>query len=235
MAVMERMATQRQEESGPGAVLGLLSYRPYITLVATGDTALARRQLTELLRRHPLDSIPPEDLEYEILRDLYAKLGERGELRRLRTRMEGAIPAGQREPGDSLGWELADAEARGDAPAALDLVGRWRVAAYCTSCRLVDEATWWEKAGRGDSALAALERSVNGVSDGFRDNYIGLYYGAALYRAAGLAESQGDRTKAREYYQRFIDDWRNAEPAFRPQVTEARRRLATLGTDAARP
>jgi tRNA A-37 threonylcarbamoyl transferase component Bud32/tetratricopeptide (TPR) repeat protein len=235
MAAMERMALQRQEESGPGAVLGLLSYQPYTTLVARGDTALARRQLAELLRRHPLDSIPPEDLEYEILRDLYAKLGERGELRRLRARLEEAIPVGQRVAGDSLGWELADAEARGDQQAALDLVRRWRMAAYCTSCRLVDEATWWERSGRGDSALAVLERSVGGVSDGFRDNYIGLYYGPGLYRAAGLAESQGDRAKAREYYQRFIDAWRNAEPAFRPQVAEAKRRLAALGSDAPRP
>jgi tRNA A-37 threonylcarbamoyl transferase component Bud32/tetratricopeptide (TPR) repeat protein len=235
MAVMARMATERQEESGPGAVLGLLSFRPYTTLVARGDTALARRQLTELLRQHPLDSIPAEDLEYEILRDLYAKLGERGELRRLRARMEEALPAGQRVPGDSLGWELADAEARGDEQGAIDLVRRWRVAAYCTSCRLVDEAAWWEARGRGDSALAVLERSLDGVADGFGDNYVGLYYGPALYRAAGLAESAGDRTKAREYYQRFVDAWRNAEPAFQPQVAEARRRLVTLGTDAARP
>jgi tRNA A-37 threonylcarbamoyl transferase component Bud32/tetratricopeptide (TPR) repeat protein len=235
VTAMERIATERGEESGAGAVLGLRSYQPYTTLVARGDTALARRQLAALLRRHPLDSIPPEDLEYEILRDLYAKLGDRGELRRLRGRLEGAIPAGQRVPGDSLGWELAEAEARGDARAALDLVRRWRVAAHCTSCRLADEATWWERTGRADSALAVLERFVDGVADGFGDNYVGLYYGPSVYRAAGLAESRGDRAKAREYYQRFVDAWRDAEPAFQPEVAEARRRLAALGSDAPRP
>jgi len=235
VAAMERIATERREESGSGMVLALRSYRPYATLVASGDTALARRQLADLLHHHPLDAIPAEDLEYEILRDLYAKLGERGELRRLRARQEGAIPAGQRVPGDSLAWELAEAEARGDARAAVDLVRRWRVAAYCTSCRLVDEAAWWEQVGRGDSALAVLERYVDGVPDGFGDNYVGLYYGAGLYRAAGLAESQGDRAKAREYYQRFVDAWRGAEPALQPRVTEAKRRLAALSSDAARP
>jgi hypothetical protein len=130
---------------------------------------------------------------------------------------------------------LAEAGARGDQRAALDLVRRWRRAAYCTSCRLADEATWWERVGRGDSALVTLERFVDGVPDSFGDNYIGLYQGPSLYRAAGLAESQGDRAKAREYYQRFVDYWRDAEPVFQPQVAEARRRLAALGTDAARP
>jgi tetratricopeptide (TPR) repeat protein len=234
VAVMEQMATERQGEGGPGMVLSLLSYRPYIALVTRGDTALARRQLTALLRRYPLDSIPPEDLDYEILRDLYAKLGESGMLRRLRARIETAIPAGQRVPGDSLAWELSEAEARGDRSSALDLVRRWRRAAYCTSCRLTDEAAWWEQAGRSDSALAVLERLVNGVPDGFGDNYIGLYYGPSLYRAGTLAEALGDRAKAQGYYQRFVDAWRDAEPAFQPQVTEARRRLAALGTDAPR-
>lgn len=233
VAGYERMASERREEAGTGMVLSLLSYRPFTALVTGGDSALARRQLAELLRRYPLDSIPPEDLDHEILRDLYAKLGERGEIRRLRARFETAIPAGQRVPGDSLGWELARAEARGDLPAALELVRRWRVAAYCTSCRLTDEATWWERAGRPDSALAVLERLITGVPDGFGDNYIGLYYGPSLYRAGALAEAQGDHAKARDYYQRFIDAWRDAEPAFQPRVAEAKRRLAALGPDAA--
>jgi tetratricopeptide (TPR) repeat protein len=231
----ERLSRDYAEDIGAGNMLRNYLTRPYTSVVARGDTALARRQLAELLRRYPLESMAAEDRPYESLRDLYGKLRDVDGLRRLRASFEGAIPAEERSPGMDLGWDLAEAEARGDDRAALDLARRWRAAAYCQTCRLTDEATWWERTGHPDSALTALERVVNSGTDAFQDNYYGFNYGPSLYRAGGLAEELGDRAKARGYYQRFVEAWRNAEPAFQPQVAEAKRRLAALGSDTPRP
>jgi hypothetical protein len=43
--------------------------------------------------------------------------------------------------------------------------------------------------------------------------------------------NKGDRSKAADYYGRYIAMRRNADPELQPQVTEAKRRLASLGGD----
>ena len=48
-----------------------------------------------------------------------------------------------------------------------------------------------------------------------------------------MYEAKGDKAKARDYYQRFVDLWRAADPVFQPQVAEAKARLAALGGDQA--
>jgi hypothetical protein len=46
-----------------------------------------------------------------------------------------------------------------------------------------------------------------------------------------LAEQVGDKAKAREYYQRFVEARPDAGPGMQPRVAEAKCRLASLGTD----
>jgi len=43
-----------------------------------------------------------------------------------------------------------------------------------------------------------------------------------------LYEGRGDRAKAREYYGRFVDLWRDADPGFQPIVRDVRARMARL-------
>jgi tetratricopeptide (TPR) repeat protein len=52
-------------------------------------------------------------------------------------------------------------------------------------------------------------------------------YLALIYRRLGeLYEGRGDRDKARGYYSRFVDLWKDCDSELRPAVTEVRRRLA---------
>jgi tetratricopeptide (TPR) repeat protein len=48
------------------------------------------------------------------------------------------------------------------------------------------------------------------------------------HRLAGIYERLGNTERARYWYGRFLDDWRNADPGT-PEVEDAKRRLAALG------
>jgi len=54
------------------------------------------------------------------------------------------------------------------------------------------------------------------------------YMAPRFRRLAQIAERRGDRGKAIEYYERFVDLWSECDPDLRPQVDEAKARLAAL-------
>jgi len=53
----------------------------------------------------------------------------------------------------------------------------------------------------------------------------------ALKRAGELYEAKGDRAKASQAYRRFVDLWKDADPALQPGVREIRARLGRLATE----
>jgi serine/threonine protein kinase/tetratricopeptide (TPR) repeat protein len=57
----------------------------------------------------------------------------------------------------------------------------------------------------------------------------GDIYAKAFYMLGKIAEQQGDKGRARENYHKFLDLWKDADPAV-PEVPDARKRLSNLGT-----
>ena len=57
----------------------------------------------------------------------------------------------------------------------------------------------------------------------------GIYEGAEFLKwMTELLEAKGDRGRAAHYYAKFVDLWKNADPALQPQVADVRKRLARL-------
>jgi tetratricopeptide (TPR) repeat protein len=53
----------------------------------------------------------------------------------------------------------------------------------------------------------------------------------AYKRLGELYEKRGNRAKALEYYGRFVELWRDADPALQPAVREVRQRMAELSAE----
>ena len=47
-------------------------------------------------------------------------------------------------------------------------------------------------------------------------------------RLGELYEAKGDRRRALEYYGKFVDMWKKADPELQPRVADVRRRIAEL-------
>ena len=80
------------------------------------------------------------------------------------------------------------------------------------------------RAGDLQKAREAYER-INSLTSG-RIQF-GDIYAKSFFMLGKICEQQGDKTRAAEHYQKFLDFWKNADPGI-PEVEEARKRLARL-------
>jgi tetratricopeptide (TPR) repeat protein len=97
----------------------------------------------------------------------------------------------------------------------------------CPDCGAWEEGLAFERANLPDSALAAYQRAVG---RGTFYKGIGDSWGLApsLKRLGELYEERGDKQRALEYYGRFADLWKDADPALQPAVREVRARMGQL-------
>jgi tetratricopeptide (TPR) repeat protein len=120
---------------------------------------------------------------------------------------------------------LAEGRPREAAAAYLDACEPYvRENAYCMSP--VEVAGAYDRAGDVDSALAYYEGFLSLKATRFDADR--LWYAQAHRRTGELFEARGSREKALEYYGRFVELWKNADPELQPIVSDVKRRMARL-------
>src|SRR5437762_4832267 len=171
----------------------------------------ARRKVDEALRRHPLASMPAEDRPYLGLAWLYADAGRPDPARQVLAEYETAVPEGVRR-GQPFRYGAAAqiAFAEGRIQDAIRDYRRWYDEDGCAVCGLFLLARAYERAGERDSALAVYERAVTtpGYFRAFEEE---ATLGPTYRRLGELYEERGDTVRARDYYNRFVDHWKDAD------------------------
>jgi tetratricopeptide (TPR) repeat protein len=198
-----------------------------------GSPAEALGAVDAELRRHPLASMNPIDRPHGSLAELYARAGRPGEASRLLAEMHAQVPAGiQQLNRTGLGALGMVAEAEGRYREALTGYLRWNEEdGVCVTCGLYEAALMYDRLGQPDSALTLLEEVVARPSVMGRV-FAESYTLAPSYKRLGeLYEGKGDRKKATEYYGKFVELWKEADPELQPAVKEVRVRVARLAQE----
>lgn len=188
---------------------------------------MARAELRAALERHPLETLDPLDRPYLPLARAYAMAGEPEQARVLIAAFRGEVPEHLQKSlfGDDLGYaEGYVALADGDYDAAAARFRSMKVG-LCAICGVAELALALDRAGQADSAVVAYERFVAlpalvralGADDAF--------LAPSLERLGQLYDERGDWEKAAEYYARFVELWKEADPELQPRVEVAQRRL----------
>jgi tetratricopeptide (TPR) repeat protein len=89
----------------------------------------------------------------------------------------------------------------------------------------------YDRQGQPDSAQALYLRLVNTPTT-VGHLAVDRYALAPTYKRLGeLYEAKGDRKKAADYYNRFVNLWKNADPDLQAGVKDVRGRLARLAQE----
>src|SRR5437867_1141869 len=228
-------ALDLSEQRGlPGSSVGYAVMLSMIELHYRNAPDAARRLVEEALRRHPLASIPAADRPYLLLAWFYAEAGPPERARQLLAEYDATVPdAFRRRQPFRHAAAAAVALAEGRVQDAISGYRAWYADDNCAVCGLFELGRAYERAGERDSALAVYERAVTtpGLVRLFEE---AATLGPTYKRLGELYEERGQLDKARDYYGRFVDLWKNADPELQPMVHDVKRRLARLTAEGAK-
>ena len=193
-----------------------------------GDGARARAAIARGLAREPLDSMPPAERPWPILRDIATMIDDPAMARQALAGYERDFaptvpdPVGRRA---FYNAGVALAERRWD-----DAI---RLLHEADARSSVDDRYAWvqigrahDLAGRPDSAVVYYEKFLN-TNDA--QQYTDARWRAPAHRWLGeLYAARGDSRRAVEQFTHFVELWDKADPELQPQVREVRARLAQL-------
>jgi tetratricopeptide (TPR) repeat protein/tRNA A-37 threonylcarbamoyl transferase component Bud32/TolB-like protein len=189
----------------------------------------AAAKLDAALQAHPLDSLAVADRPYAHIVMLYSMAGRADRARAIATNWDksraGVTQLADTVVRETMNGDIAFAERRFD-----DAVRAYRFAdaGPCTLCRLPLLGRAYDLAGNADSAIAVFTRYVETpyLSRAATD---AQYLAGTHKRLGELWDAKGNRQKAAEHYNKFLELWKNADPELQPQVAAVRKSLARLG------
>jgi eukaryotic-like serine/threonine-protein kinase len=191
------------------------------------DTARATRALDSALARNPMDSIPEIERPYNDLAGILARTGRIDRARAMAAAWERAhaIPAlDDASTRHHIRGDLARAERNYEAAIrefrAADVSG-------CTICALPFLGEAYDLAGQADSAIAVYERYIR-TPWSERSETDAPWLAGIHKRLGELYEARGDKPNAASHYAKFVELWKDADPALQPRVREVGERLARL-------
>ena len=230
-AEVREAVTNAEARGLPSQSVGGAVLLGWIDLLYRNRPAAALKTVDSALARHPLAAMSPLDRPYEALTPFYAAAGRVEEARRLTAEFQRVVPKPLQ--GGWFGMDNAAAEiarAEGHYAEAITHYAKNRDESGCAVCNLYQIGLMYDRLGKQDSALASYERMVTQPGF-FRIGNDALVLGFTYHRLGELYEAKGDRGRARDYYSKFVDLWKDADAELQPQVRDVRQRLARLAAE----
>ncbi|HEY2895634.1 MAG TPA: protein kinase [Gemmatimonadaceae bacterium] len=200
-----------------------------------GDAPRGIAELDAALRTTPVASVPVERDQSIWLALGYARLGAAAKARDVLNQHQARLNELSRRQeavfAERIRGDIALAEGKTDSAIAYYRSGDNEPdglpTSNCITCTPLMIGLAFDRGGRSDSARAYLTKYVemNGNGRFYLDRF---YLAPSLYRLGELYESAGDTKHATEYYGRFVDLWKNADPELQPRVEEARKRMERM-------
>jgi tetratricopeptide (TPR) repeat protein len=193
-----------------------------------GDKEKALSLIDAGLKRTPIATLPPLQRPYNAIGQIYALAGRPDRTREMLADFDKISSTMTAQNAASMRHTINATIALGEKR-YLDAAHEARSASSgsCASCDEPFLGMMYDMAQMPDSAIAAFTKYVDSKSLQRINN--DQYFLAMAYRRLGdLWENKGDKAKAVDYYTKFVDLWKNADPELQPKVAEAKSRLAKL-------
>jgi tetratricopeptide (TPR) repeat protein len=193
----------------------------------SGDAQTATATLDAALARFPLDSLDVLDRPYVDLALAYAAAGTPRRAEELLAEYEAAVPAELQsdvvlsDPATLTRGHIALARQEHDKA-----IRQFRRVdeGLCWLCGVYGLARAYDLAGQADSAIVTYESYANTPwTRRWRTDPFDL--ALSLERLGQLFDERSEWEKAAEYYARFVELWKDADPELQPRVEAAQRRL----------
>lgn len=192
------------------------------------EIAQGKAKFESALRRYALDTLPVGDQPYLQLAWFYAHAADPNRARDWMTKFEANTDPARQETmpfRHAVAGAIALAEASYDD--AIEATQAWDTEMACPVCALPQLARAYDAASRPDSAIAIYERFL-ATPWLWRHWQDGVERAMTLKRLGELYEARNDRERAAEYYNGFVELWKEADPDLQPLVRDVRGRIARL-------
>ncbi len=231
--ILREYMASAEADSLPREYLSAAAWLADLEVRYAGNRQRAGAVLDSALARYPPASMEPIDFPHLALVRGYAAAGRLDQAKRMLHEFETRTPAGMRATYTDWNQSRGDlAEAAGQEEKALEAYRAWMaVDGGCNTCGVYEIATIHDRAGRADSALAGFERVVATPTFDAARVIDGYALAPSLKRLGELYEARGDRRRAADSYNRFVELWKNADPELQPAVRDVRARLAQLARE----
>jgi tRNA A-37 threonylcarbamoyl transferase component Bud32/tetratricopeptide (TPR) repeat protein len=200
--------------------------------------AQGARRLEASLARTPMRTLPEPERPYFAVATVFARSGQPVKARAVLAefsaevrdtalrrwsqpflqRAQGEIALAERRPLDALA-DFRKSDSLPDGPAGA-----------CEACVYALLARAFDQANQPDSAIYAFEQFLlrPGNRLDLNNQHDGMYLAGTYKRLGELYEQKGDRAKALEYYQKFVDLWKDADAELQPKVAAVREKMKKL-------
>jgi eukaryotic-like serine/threonine-protein kinase len=223
-------AAARSSEQAGAPDLALAAELEWARVQTRTSTAAGTAGIEAVLRRYPMEPMPPLNRPYLLLTHAYAEAGRPDLAEATLAQRDSAVAPALLRASETYRQEAIAqiALARGDADAALAALGRAQ-ARSCPDCLRLARALAHQLAGRPDSARVQYEAYLASTTIG-KLEHDPLGTARAHLEMAALLEVSDPRA-ASAHYAAFLSLWEQADAALEQTLAGARRRLAALASD----